>query len=58
MGASKTNPNSILKKQGLLPPKPPNMSAEERRIMHEEAFNRAYGPGVLGLLNFATKERR
>ena len=36
MGQHKTNPNSILKKQGLLPPKPIPMGAPERRRRLQE----------------------
>lgn len=57
MGEAKRNINSMLKKQGLLPPKEPNLTAEERRILSEEAFIKAYGTGIEGLIRLATKRR-
>lgn len=57
MGESKRNINSMLKKQGLLPPKEPNLTAEERRILNEEAFVRAYGVGIEGLIKLVNKRR-
>lgn len=41
MGQHKTNPNSIRKKQGLLPPKPVPMGAPERRRRLEEMVDMA-----------------
>jgi len=60
MGEAKRNINSMLKKQGLLPPKPPNMSAAERSRRMQRAFEEAldnyHGKGMFKLLTKIANE--
>jgi len=50
----------MLKKQGLLPPKPPNMSAAERSRRMQRAFEEAldnyHGKGMFKLLTKIANE--
>ena len=59
MGQSKTNPNSILKKQGLIEPKKRNKTAFQRQIENERLFVKSFsgGAAIMHYIN-KTKENK
>lgn len=54
MGQHKNNPNSILKKEGKIDPKPRNLTAREKRNLMYEALMKTDFGKIIDTVNKAT----